>query len=323
MLKWRTPLEGMTSDCLTVTRNGEKIQYDGIYMKRSLPGPDEFLLMAAGQTVSSTFDVSMGYDMTKAGTYSIAVDTYLEYAVGSVKGLNVPGKPGIQTKIAHLSSPAEVFQVIANDLTKRTLGQRARSLEDRKRFSDKSFSRRMLGPKRPLSEQNDAAANAPLDAIVKLCTASQRRATKEVHRAAYHSIKSAIPNLENNPDRVKTWFGKTPVKDATKIFEKMEEILRSDKITYVFGGKYCEKDMFAYTFPGTRKIYLCKSYQKSPKLSGFDNKMGILTHELSHALGHTDDKVYGQSACKQIAKKAPRRALKNADNYEYFVETLG
>ncbi|KAJ7377758.1 hypothetical protein OS493_026894 [Desmophyllum pertusum] len=97
--------------------------------RRMTPGPDQFLSIGAGETVSSTFDVSDAYDMTKAGAYSIAADLYLEYAVGSVKGMNVPGKPGIQKKITHLSSPAVRFQVARRGSFKRTLGQRARSLE--------------------------------------------------------------------------------------------------------------------------------------------------------------------------------------------------
>lgn len=83
-------------------------------MKRSIPGPDQFLLVAPGQTASSTFDASEGYDMTKPGKYSIAVDTFLECALGSVDGVNVVGQPGIQTKISYLSSPVEVFYVMGN-----------------------------------------------------------------------------------------------------------------------------------------------------------------------------------------------------------------
>ena len=105
MLKWRTPLDGLRSDCLAVTRNGKQTPYDGIYMKRSIPGPNQFLLLAPGQTVSSTFDVSEGYDMTKAGNYSIAVDTFLEYALGSVDGFNVAGQSRIQTNIAFFIFP--------------------------------------------------------------------------------------------------------------------------------------------------------------------------------------------------------------------------
>lgn len=53
--------------------------------------------------------------------------------------------------------------------------------------------------------------------------------------------------------------------------------------------------MYKDTGLKTRKIFLCKSYTEAPKLSGLDTKMGILTHELTHALTKTDDKVYGFS----------------------------
>ena len=95
VLKWSTPLEEVISDCLTVTHNGKKLEYDGIYRKRSVPGPDQFLTFGAGQTLSSTFQVSDAFDMTKAGDYSIALDTYLEYVVGSATS-----KPGNKRKFA-------------------------------------------------------------------------------------------------------------------------------------------------------------------------------------------------------------------------------
>ena len=106
MLKWRTPLDGLRSDCLSVTSNDTKLHYDGIHIKRSAPGPDQYLLVKSGQTVSSTFDVSDAYDMTKAGLYSIAVDTNLEYVKDSVTE-----KPVHQTKIEHLSSPVFSYEI--------------------------------------------------------------------------------------------------------------------------------------------------------------------------------------------------------------------
>lgn len=113
MLKWHTPIEGLTSNSLAVIRNGNKLlSYDGISMKRSSPGPGQFTLVATGQTMTLMFDVSEAYDMTKAGKYSIAVDTYLEYAVGSVKGMNKPDQPGIPIKIRHPSPPPVSFVVV-------------------------------------------------------------------------------------------------------------------------------------------------------------------------------------------------------------------
>jgi len=83
-----------------------------VFLKREDPGLEDFVLVGTGKTVSSTFELSSAYDVTQAGTYTVAVDAILEYVEGSVRNLHEPGKPGIQTKIAHLSSPVDTFHVV-------------------------------------------------------------------------------------------------------------------------------------------------------------------------------------------------------------------
>ena len=34
----------------------------------------------------------------------------------------------------------------------------------------------------------------------------------------------------------------------------------------------------------------------------------------------TNDNAYGQTACKKLAQKNPRKAVDNADSHEYFAE---
>ena len=298
-------MEGLTSDSLSVTRNGNKIPYDGIFKKRSTPGPDEFLLVAPGQTLSRKFDVFEGYDVSRAATYSLAVDTYLEYAEGSVKGL----KADIPIKISHLSSPTVSFHVVGRMTGNRTPGHRARSLEREKKRGGNS-------------QKSSKTLNIPLDPVV-VGTADQQKLTKEIHRAAYHYIKSAISDLQSSPDRAKTWFGKTGSDHkAVKIFELMERVLRSDTITYDFTSKECEGGMFGYTFWGARKIYLCKAYEEAPVFAAYDTKTSTIVHELTHALANVDDVIYGYDKCKNLAKSDPNSAANNADNYNYFVATL-
>jgi len=43
---------------------------------------------------------------------------------------------------------------------------------------------------------------------------------------------------------------------------------------------------------------------------------------LSHfnVVAGTDDNVYGQAACRRIAKSDPAEAVSNADSHEYFAE---
>ena len=304
MLKWRTPLEQvLDSDCLSVTRNGHKIPYDGILIKRNTPGPDQFLLVKAGQTVSSTFDVSEGYEMIKAGTYSVAVDTYIEYAEGSVEGMNEPGKPGIPIKMSHLSSPPVRFQVVGREVGKGTQGYRARSIE--------------RGNRRTISVRSSVAR----DPIVH-GNAAQVAETKQIHHATYPVTVSAISDVQTETNHYNTWFGRnTYLYYVKETYELMERYMREDVITYVHGGGSCSSGTYAYTWRGSRTIHLCQEYENSPSFTGVESKVGVLVHELSHALAWIEDIGYGVSFCKSLAISYPNKAAVNADNYQYFITT--
>ena len=114
----------LNANSIWKTTINEKLQYDSIYLKRSAPGPDQYLHVKPGQTVSSIFDVSDAYDTTKAGLYSIAVDTNLEYVAGSLSE-----GPLTQTKIEHVSSPAVSFEVVKESFIREASGQKAHFLE--------------------------------------------------------------------------------------------------------------------------------------------------------------------------------------------------
>ena len=311
VLKWGTPLEGMISDCLTVTRNGKKLEYDGIYRKHGVPGPDQFLTVGAGQTLSSTFQVSDAFDMTKAGEYSIAVNTYLEYVVGSAAS-----KPDIKRRIRHLSSPSVSFKIAGRSSSNGTLGQKARFLESRKQtkrngifdgtFGD-GVSRKSVLPKPP---------------VITGGFQTLKTDTKEAHDDAYKTINSFLANPQAKKSLVRTWFGVNQGNNVVPKFRTMTRVLGKDTITYTFDGPHCDATTFAYTFKNTREIFLCQLYKQAELKTGSDNKMGIITHELSHAIVSTDDIVYGQSAFRELARKRPGDAINNADNFEYFVEAF-
>ncbi|KAL9964456.1 hypothetical protein ACROYT_G028101 [Oculina patagonica] len=131
VLTWNTPLNKLAPKGLAVTRDGKKLKYDGILMKREAPGRRDFVTIAAGENLSSKFDLSSDYDTAKPGTYTVAADIYLEYKEGSVSNIHAAGDTGIHTNLAHLSSPAFSFHVGGKSTAKRTLGHQARSLEGR------------------------------------------------------------------------------------------------------------------------------------------------------------------------------------------------
>jgi peptidyl-Lys metalloendopeptidase len=57
-------------------------------------------------------------------------------------------------------------------------------------------------------------------------------------------------------------------------------------------------------------------------MDGTDSRWGILIHEASHLAANTRDHAYRPTGALRLAKDNPARAAENADNYEYFVETL-
>ena len=277
-----------------------------------MPGPEEFILVAAGQTVSSTFDVSVAYDMSMDGKYSVVLDTYIEYAVGSVERMNVAGKQGIHTKIAHISSPVVTFIISGGGSSKRTLGQMARSLEMNERTSSISdFIKR---------------TNAPREAVV-VGNSALNAETKQVHRLAYDSVVSAISEIESNrsPDRFNTWFGKRDQVDLAHpllVHQLIKQVLQRDTITYVYESPMCENNWFGFTYRGTRKIYLCLQYKLEDITGMGDSKLGTVIHELTHAIGYTSDYAYGTSACRYLATSSPSKAADNGDNYCYFISYM-
>ena len=84
------------------------------------------MVVPAGNTVSVSFDVSAGYDVSETGTYTVAVDTYIEYVEINAKGNS---KPPIPKRSGHLSSLPVMFNVTENPSTK-TVGEKARSVEE-------------------------------------------------------------------------------------------------------------------------------------------------------------------------------------------------
>jgi peptidyl-Lys metalloendopeptidase len=75
-------------------------------------------------------------------------------------------------------------------------------------------------------------------------------------------------------------------------------------------------------------VYLGNAFANSP-MTGANSAPGVLAHEMSHfdSIGATDDvedaegvTVYGEDRSAKLAEDDPDSALKNADNFEFFVE---
>jgi hypothetical protein len=102
-------------------------------------------------------------------------------------------------------------------------------------------------------------------------------------------------------------------------FDKIYDALANKTITFDCG---CNESWYAYVYPNRPyEIFLCNAFWTAP-LTGTDSKAGVIVHETSHfnVVAGTDDHVYGQAGCRNLANTNPAQAIENADSHEYFAE---
>ena len=130
-------------------------------------------------------------------------------------------------------------------------------------------------------------------------------------------------------------------KEILRVLNSVDHMISN--VLYVYPGKGCKKNTYAYVYPKAYKcnegtqakracttmkksgkyvFYLCPLYFERPR-----EMVETLVHEGSHhATAFTDDvdfegrTAYGRSACKRLAKADPSLALKNADNFCYYIQ---
>jgi len=74
ILDWQTPLEGLLADIFKIrpTTGGEPLRYTGPLVKRGDPDADEYVEIPPGGEASEEVDLSLAYDLTRPGRYSVS-----------------------------------------------------------------------------------------------------------------------------------------------------------------------------------------------------------------------------------------------------------
>lgn len=75
MLKWFIPLEGFVEAPLfTIVRDGEPVTYLGIMVKRAAPTEQDYITLAAGESLKCDVNLSDYYDLSLSGDYTVTYD---------------------------------------------------------------------------------------------------------------------------------------------------------------------------------------------------------------------------------------------------------
>jgi peptidyl-Lys metalloendopeptidase len=293
VLKYHTPFVEIEEGLFEVTRDGQKVPYEGAHYKRPAPGAGDYFLLKPGASHSAKVELSALYDMSVTGDYAIRY---------SAKSMNL----------------------FAADLGSSSIVKTAKQVGE---IASSTVSLWIDG-----SVARGAAKTAPIDPPMALagaltytkCTASQQATVAQAIGAAGTMANGADAYMQGGSvgARYTKWFG---ANDAARVatvkahFSAIKDAFANKPINVDCG---CKKTYYAYVYPTQPyKIYVCKAFWTAP-MTGTDSKGGTLVHEMSHfnAVAATDDWVYGQSGAASLAISDPSKAVDNADSHEYFSE---
>lgn len=285
VLRWSTPINGVSGDIFLVTRGSQPIQYIGRLVKRGEPTEADFINIEPGQSIAVPVDLSLYYAIYEAGNYTVTYET-------EGTGLLI-GSPD-----ALIRAP-----IVSNATTFRLLSGR-------------------IPPERiPLSaskfDQCDSSQQDDLGAA--LAEASNIAST------ALQVLQDTPLAQQPNSQRYLTWFGAHTEGLYTKVsgnFSRISDALRNKAISFGCNGSECEPIDYAYVYPNQPYgIFVCSKFW-SASLQGTDSRSGTIIHEVSHfgVVAATRDFAYGHNGSKALAVENPPRATSNADSHEYFAE---
>jgi hypothetical protein len=310
VLVWETPLENDVSDFLVVELDGRALRYDGIHMKRGDPAESEYVLIAPGQTVARTVDVSRAYPINTPGVYRATVRITLLDAFAVPSGVKQPPRLRAQHEPLELPAGSAQFTVIPGAPPKPTDGHTVRT---------------KVQAEKQAKEKTQFKAKDP---TITGGTTAQQDDTRIAHQNAQYFAALAAQQLSSTTGASNTlysdWFGtfdQGRYDTVTDHYGDISKVLETESVTYDFTGNQCTPSTFAYTYSGSRTVWLCSQYINAPQI-GTDCKFGTLVHEWSHAVSDTDDYEYGETAAGNLASTDPGKAIDNADNHEYFTEHL-
>ena len=310
--RWYVPSRAATSGVFTVTRNGEPVPYLGPIVKRKAFGPADFVRIAAGASLDFKVELSALYDLSSSGVYNI------QYDVKSVQTLRARALDSATTDRQPAQSQADpqTQDLVSNTIALTITGD---ANADARRAATEAATRA------------SDAATPYFAASVSFIGCSNTRTT-QIRTAltsaeSYASNSLSYLNAGTRGPRYTTWFGtynSSRYSTVRSHFANISNAASTKPIAFDCstcpGSDYA--DAYAYVYSNQPyRIYLCNSFWAAPN-TGTDSRAGTIIHELSHfsVVAGTNDYVYGQTGARNLARSNPSRAVRNADNHEYFAE---
>ncbi len=295
VLRWQTPVDGITNDLFDVRQNGEPVAYIGPLYKRVAPRPEDFIELKSGERIDSKVELSAWYDMRKGGQFEVS---YARQASEVVKEVMAAARGGALVA-------AESF-----DMRRGSTEVYADSSPDALDEEDSFRSQVELL----------AASNSYVSCST---TRKSQLATARNSSVSYASNSRNYLNAGYTGSRYTWWFGSYNSSRYSTVRSHFNNIYTAlSSKAYTFNCSCSDSGTYAYVYPTQPyTVYLCGAFWSAPN-TGTDSRAGTLVHETSHfnIVAGTQDYGYGQSAAHNLAVTNTTKAVGNADNHEYFTE---
>jgi peptidyl-Lys metalloendopeptidase len=284
LLRWRTPLDGVEMPLFDIRRDGLPVRYLSRRIKRAPPGPADYVRLDPGASLSRTVELSVLYEMSVTGSYSIRYHSAAVPAPGA----------GVEAAVGELvSKPVSIW--VDGRLPR---GARPAGMAPEPGGAGLSYAN---------------CSNAQQEQLVTAMDAG-RAMTVDGH--AY------LDSGKQYGERYATWFGAPDAARGARVTSNFTAIKDAFENKPVKIDCDCDEPYFAYVYPARPyTVWVCRAFWAAA-VTGTDSRGGTLLHELSHfdVVAATDDHVYGQAGATELARSAPERAINNADSHEYFGE---
>ena len=171
------------------------------------------------------------------------------------------------------------------------------------------------------------------------CSAPQSAVVEDALNSAKSLTLKAASAVGDTPD-YRPWFGRYSVSNAEKVrfsLKSMVTAIRGGAVTVrcnQSNTQGCSAGEYAFVFANAPYlVHICPPFFDLPHLEALRPGMrrsengtreGTIVHELSHFLrvAGTEDHCYSREVCADMASRDPRRAIDNADSYQYFTEDV-
>jgi len=282
ILKYGTILDGkLPTRSFTVTKDGKEVAFTGIKMTITLEDEGVYTVIKPGETVTVEHEIAHLFDFATAGPGKYSFTPVTNFSINENNGV---------AKVSADSSTVEVE--VAGDLAKRELPQ--------------------------LNKR-----------AVDICTTSSRKsfidASYSEAKTLARGASSYISSRGSGDSLYQAYYGANSVSRITGILNAVaNENSSSRTLSCVdtYGG--CSSGVIAYTVISTTNIYFCSIFFNEVATSNLCSgttvasrnvRGGTTLHELTHAVGGTDDITYGCSADQALSDS---QQAANADNYNCF-----